>query len=172
MRARKLIAIFLCTAMFGLSAAPRNDFHVVAHFGSGHYPVTYDDPTRGAIGAWYLRIDGAGRAKIEVIRNSPGKKTIASVKYSKQELQRISETIVANKFFDLPSLLDGGLTHVPSYSLKISMNGKSRRVAVIGPGAFRNKKLLKRFTAVWLAVCRKMPPELDDGATLDLKDSS
>jgi hypothetical protein len=155
-----------------LSAAQWKDFRVVAHFGSGHIPVTDDDPARGAIGAWYLRVDASGLAKIEVIRNAPGKKTITAVKYSRKELKQINDTIIATRFFDLPSFLDGGMTDLPNYGLEVTMNGKTHRVAVIAPGNLRDKKLLRRFASVWLAVCGKMPPKLDHGATLDLRDFS
>jgi hypothetical protein len=72
----------------------------------------------------------------------------------------------------LPSWLNGGLSDVPGYSLEITIAGKTHKVAVDAPGAFRDKKLLKRFTSVWIAVCRKMPPKLDHGATLDLQECS
>ena len=172
MRAFRLVAIFLAVAVLTLSAAPPSEFRVIAHFGSGHFPVTYDDPARGAIGAWDILVDASGLARIEVIRNSPGKKTMTSVRYSRQELKKLNDTIAASRFFELPSSLDGGLTDVPSYSLEITMNGKTHRVRVSAPSRFQDKKLLKRFTSVWLAVCHKMPPKLDDGATLDLRESS
>ncbi len=149
-----------------------SDFRVVAHFGSGHIPVTDDDPARGQIGAWYVRLDARGVAKIEVFRNAPGKKTKTSVTYSKEELRHIRDVIADSRFFELPGWLNGGLSDVPGYGLEVTMGGKTHKVGVIAPGAFRDKKLLKRFTFVWAAVCRKMPPKLDHGATLDLKDSS
>jgi hypothetical protein len=52
------------------------------------------------------------------------------------------------------------------------MGGKTHRVGVIALGAFRDEKLLKRFTSVWVAVCRKMPSKLDDGATRELQERS
>jgi hypothetical protein len=169
MRLPRLVGIFLAATTVGLFAQPK-DLRIVAHFGSGHVPVMEDDPARGDIGAWYLRLDASGVAKIEVIRNAPGNKTITSVKYSPQELKQISNTIVETRFFDLPSFLDGGLSDLPSYGLEVTMNGKTHRVAVIAPGNLKDKKLLRRFASLWLATCRKMPPKLDHGATLDLRD--
>lgn len=78
------------------------DFRVVAHFGSGYIPVTYGDPANGQIGAWYVRLDARGVAKIEVIRNSPGKKTKTAVRYSEEELQHIRDVIADSQFFELP----------------------------------------------------------------------
>jgi hypothetical protein len=75
------VGIILATTTIGLFAQPK-DFRIVAHFGSGHIPVTEDDPARGDVGAWHLRLDASGFAKIEIIHNEPGKKTTASVKYS------------------------------------------------------------------------------------------
>lgn len=71
----------------------------------------------------------------------------------------------------LPSWLDGGTTDVPGYSLEVTMGGKTHKVGVIAPGAFRDKKL-QRFTSVWVAVCRKMSPKFDDGAPRDLQERS
>jgi hypothetical protein len=175
MRALTYIAIALAVFIGATAgAAPRtpSDLHIVAHFGSGHIPVLPDDPANGAIGAWYVRVDARGVAKIEVIRHAPGKKTEISVRYSKQELEQITDIIEKARFFDLPRYLDGGITDVPGYTLEIRMHGKTHSVSAIAPGAFRNKKLLKRFTSVWAAVCHKMPSKLDDGATLDLLDRS
>ena len=167
-----VLAVFLGSATLGVSASLPSDFRLIAHFGSGHIPVTYDDPASGQIGAWYLRLDARGVAKIEVIRNAPGKKTRTSVAYSERELQHLVDVIAGARFFTLPSWLDGGITDVPSYGLEITIDGKTHNVGVIAPGSFRDKKLLKRFISVWIAVCRKMPPKLDHGATLDLQDSS
>ena len=169
MRLPGLVGIFLAATTVGLFGQPK-DFRIVAHFGSGHIPVMEDDPARGDIGAWYLRLDALGVAKIEVIRNAPGKKTITSVKYSPEELKQISKAIVETRFFDLPSLLNGGLSDLPSYGLEVTMNGKTHRVALIAPGNLQDEKALRRFTSVWVATCRKMPPKLDHGATLDLQD--
>ena len=166
-----LIAIAASMVLGAQDQLP-SDFRVVAHFGSGHIPVTYDDPANGQIGAWYVRLNASGVAKIEVIRNSPGKKTKTSVKYSVEELQRIKNVIADSRFFELPAWLNGGLSDVPGYSLEVTMGGKTHKVCVIAPGAFRDKNLLKRFTSVWAAVCRKMPLELDDGATHDLQERS
>jgi hypothetical protein len=173
---RAFTAASLLLAGFAASLAAQEqiprDFRVVAHYGSGHIPVTYDDPARGQIGAWYVTLDSRGVGKIEVIRNAPGKKTRTSVTYSKQELQQITRVIARSRFFELPSSLDRGLTDVPSYSLEVTMGGKTHRVGVIAPGAFLDKKLLKRFTSVWVAVCSKMPSKLDDGATRELQERS
>ena len=119
-----------------------------------------------------MRLDARGIAKIEVFRNAPGEKTKTSVTYSKQELEQIRGVIATARFFELPRYLDAGLTDMPNYTLEVTAHGKTHPVWVMAPGAFRDKKLLKRFTSVWLAVCRKMPPKLDHGATLDLRDSS
>jgi len=164
--------LIVATAALGSQDSLPPDFRVVAHFGSGHIPVTYDDPASGHIGAWYVRLDARGVAKIEVFRNAPGKRSNTSVRYSREELHQIRNVIVDSRFFDLPSWLNGGLSDVPGYSLEVTMGGKTHKVGAIAPGAFRDKKLLKRFTSVWVAVCRKMPSKLDHGATLDLQESS
>jgi hypothetical protein len=174
MRAFTVAALFV----IGLAACAAaqdqvaRDLRVVAHYGSGHIPVTYDDPANGQIGAWYVRLDSQGVAKIEVLRNSPGKKTKTSVTYSQSELQHITDVITRSRFFELPSWLNGGISDVPGYSLEVTMGSKTHKVGVIAPGAFKDKKLLKRFTCVWVAVCRRMPPKLDDGATRELQERS
>jgi hypothetical protein len=171
MRLPGLVGIFLVAATAGLFAQPK-DFRIVARFGSGHIPVTEDDPARGDIAAWCLRLDASGVAKIEVFRNASGMKTITSVKYSSQNLDVITNTIKGTQFFALPSRLDGGLSDVPSYGLEVTMNGKIHRVAATALGNLKDKKSLRRFASVWVAACRKMPPKLDHGATLDLQDIS
>jgi catechol 2,3-dioxygenase-like lactoylglutathione lyase family enzyme len=176
MRAFVVVTTILGVLLASSAGAAQNqippDFRVIAHFGSGHIPVTYDDPARGQVGAWYVRLDAHGVAKVEVFRNSPGKKTKTSVRYSAAELQRIKNVIADSRFFELPAWLNGGLSDVPGYSLEVTMGGKTHKVGVIAPGAFRDKKLLKRFTSVWVAVCSKMPPKLDDGVTRDLQERS
>jgi hypothetical protein len=59
---------------------------------------------------------------------------------------------------------------MPGYGLEVTMNGKTHRVGVNDAGNLKDKKSLRRFASVWFAVCRKMPPKLDHGATLDLQD--
>ena len=169
--AATLLSTALATSVVAQTRVPR-DLRVVAHYGSGHIPMTYDDPANGQIGAWYLRLDRHGVAKIEVLRNSPGKKTKTLVTYSQAELQQITDVIKSSRFFELPEWLNGGVTDVPGYSLEVTMDGKTHRVGLIGFGFFKDKKLLRRFTSVWAAVCRKMPPKLDDGVTRDLQKDS
>jgi len=164
--------VFLGTATLGFSASIPHDFRVVAHFGSGYIPLLPDDPANGKIGAWYVRLDGRGVGKIEVFRNSPGKKTKSSVRYSPSELSRIVDTVRTSRFFQLPRFMDAGVTDTANYSLEVTMDGKTHRVRVASPRALRDKSQLNRFIAVWIAVCQKMPSQLDDGATGDLRQSS
>jgi len=167
-----VLAVFLAGATLVLSASIPSDFRVVAHFGSGYIPVLPDDPANGKIGAWYVRLDSRGAGEIEVIRNSPGKKTKALVRYSPSELSRIVDTVRSSRFFELPRFMDAGLTDVPNYSLEVTIDAKTHAVRVASPGALRDKSQLNRFIALWIAVCQKMPSQLDDGATHDLRSSS
>jgi hypothetical protein len=160
------------SAVFAAQEQIPSDFRIVAHFGSGHIPVTEDDLANGQIGAWYLRLDARGVANVEVIRNSPRKKTTTSIRYSRREIIRVVEAVARSRFFTLPRFIDAGFTDVPNYSLEVTMRGKTHAVRVASPSALRDKSLLKRFIAVWVIVCQRMPSQFDDGVTRDLQKSS
>lgn len=167
--------VFIALNAFAALAAQEqipSDFRVVAHFGSGHIPVTHDDLANSQIGAWYLRLDARGVASIEVIRNSPRKKTTISIRYSPSELNRVVDAVTRSRFFELPRFIDAGFTDVPNYSLEVTMHGKTHVVRVASPSALQDKALLKRFIAVWVIVCQRMPSQFDDGVTRDLQGSS
>jgi hypothetical protein len=130
---------------------PPKDFKVVAGFGSGAIGAG-----NGSVVGWTLALDAQGLASQETYIFPDGTRR-KTTHVAKEAMLNIVRHIEKSGFFDLPADLTADASDVPTYTLDITMDGRSHSVRVFGPAYLKDKASLRRFVEVWEALVRAVP---------------
>jgi hypothetical protein len=108
----------------------------------------------GVVGAFEISILPNGKTSISTFTHRRGhlKKATRNLSLTKTQLDRIARVVTDNRFFQLPSEMEGSAEDSPFYTLHIAMGTQQTQVQVQAPAFYPRKSLLRRFRRVWAAV--------------------
>jgi hypothetical protein len=152
----QLLALVFSASLCSAVDAPAGqrlpkDFKVVVGFGSGAI-----GSGNGSVIGWELVLDAQGLA-LQKVYISPDGTRRKTTQVSKEAMQEIACHVRKSDFFTLPADLTADASDVPSYTLEITMDGRSHSVRVDGPAYLKDQASLRRFVEVWEAVVRAVP---------------
>jgi hypothetical protein len=142
-------AILLATSIdVATGAVP---IRLTTGFGSG--AIALPD---GDVGGFDISIRPNGKTSISTFTLTHGhlKKATRTVSLAPAQLDSIARAVTDNRFFQLPSEMEGGAEDSPAYTLDITIGGQHKHVRVHAPAFFSDKSLLRRFRLVWVAMSR------------------
>ena len=139
--------ILLVLLVGGAEAAP--PIRITAKHGSGAIMSS-----EGYIGAFEISILPNGKTSISTFTQRRGhlKKATRNLSLTPTQLERIARVVRVNRFFQLPSEMEGRAEDSPFYTLDIAMGTEHAQVSVHAPAFYDRKSLLRRFRRVWAAV--------------------